>query len=315
MPIDEAIESYDKFSRTIFGKKQRLRDGKYSAKTFETIIKDVVMSKLGNESAPMRATTEHSCKSFVCTVSTLNVPRTRLFRSYSTKEISEHDCTIWEAVRATSAAPTYFSSIKIGPESRKEDFIDGGVGSNNPINELHEEAARLFPKSQEVACIVSLGTGVRNTIQVEQAHLLDKIVLPRNIIKGFKKLALDSERNAKMMGQKYAQTQGLYFRLSVEKGLEKIRLADWEKMAEVRTHTLAYLDDPEISPKVDGIARALTGLDKNDRTHNYTLAHLCKSWMPAHAGDRISWQSSWGTSWIDPTSPAVYRYWYPSSVK
>ncbi|KAI9665063.1 MAG: hypothetical protein M1821_006511 [Bathelium mastoideum] len=275
MSIDEAIESYDKFSRSIFGKKQRLRDGKYSAKTFETIIKSVVASKLGDESATMREPIEHSCKSFVCTVSTLNVPRTRLFRSYCTSETSEHDCTIWEAVRATCAAPTYFSSIKIGPESRKEEFIDGGVGSNNPINELHEEAGRLFDKTQRVACIVSLGTGVRNTIQVEQAHLLDKIVLPRNLIKGFKKLALDSERNAKMMGHKYARTQGFYFRLNVEKGLEKIRLADWEKLTEVRTHTLAYLDDPDVSAKVDGIARALTGLNDNGGTHRYTVAHLC----------------------------------------
>ena len=211
-------------------------------------------------------------------MSSLNVPRTRLFRSYRTNEVSEHDCTIWEAVRATCAAPTYFSSIKIGPQSGKEEFIDGGVGSNNPINELHEEADRLFTQTREVACIVSLGTGVRNTIQVEQAHLLDRIVLPRNIIKGFKKLALDSERNAKMMGQKYAQVRGLYFRLSVEKGLEKIRLADWEKLAEVRTHTLAYLDDPSISAKVHEIARALAGLDRGDKTHNYTLAHLCESY-------------------------------------
>ena len=214
--------------------------------------------------------------SFVCTVSTLNVPRTRLFRSYVTKDIPEHDCTIWEAVRATCAAPTYFSSIKIGPESRKEDFIDGGVGSNNPINELHEEAARLFSKSREVSCILSLGTGVRGTIQVEETHLFDKILLPRNIIKGFKKLALDSERNAKMMAQKYAQVRSLYFRLNVEKGLERIRLADWEKLAEVRTHTLAYLDNPDIATKIDEIAHALTGLRKNDGAHKYTLAHLCE---------------------------------------
>ena len=64
MPVDEAIESYDKFSRTIFSKKQRLRDGKYSAKTFETIVKSVVESKLGDESASMRQPAEHSCKRY-----------------------------------------------------------------------------------------------------------------------------------------------------------------------------------------------------------------------------------------------------------
>lgn len=39
--------------------------------------------------------------------------------------------TIWEAARATSAAPTYFERLTVG----QDHFIDGGVGWNNPVLE------------------------------------------------------------------------------------------------------------------------------------------------------------------------------------
>jgi patatin-like phospholipase/acyl hydrolase len=36
---------------------------------------------------------------------------------------------IWEAARATSAAPSYFLQQKVGGEK----FVDGGLSANNPI--------------------------------------------------------------------------------------------------------------------------------------------------------------------------------------
>lgn len=45
---------------------------------------------------------------------------------------------MWQACRATSAAPTFFDSVAIGPF--EEEFVDGGLGKNNPINVLWNEA-------------------------------------------------------------------------------------------------------------------------------------------------------------------------------
>jgi patatin-like phospholipase/acyl hydrolase len=39
------------------------------------------------------------------------------------------DCLIWQAGRATSAAPVYFNSTKVG----KYELVDGGLGANNPL--------------------------------------------------------------------------------------------------------------------------------------------------------------------------------------
>lgn len=39
------------------------------------------------------------------------------------------DIKIWQAARATSAAPSYFSSIRVGDR----ELVDGGLGANNPF--------------------------------------------------------------------------------------------------------------------------------------------------------------------------------------
>jgi patatin-like phospholipase/acyl hydrolase len=36
---------------------------------------------------------------------------------------------LWEAARATSAAPAYFAPMKVG----KYELVDGGLGANNPL--------------------------------------------------------------------------------------------------------------------------------------------------------------------------------------
>jgi len=52
-------------------------------------------------------------------------------RSYTNKNVEKSfaDYKIWEAARATSAAPTYFPRIKLD----EYEYVDGGVGFNNPV--------------------------------------------------------------------------------------------------------------------------------------------------------------------------------------
>ena len=44
---------------------------------------------------------------------------------------------IWEAKRATLAASTFFELIKISPYGKP--FVNGAIGTNNPIRELWTE--------------------------------------------------------------------------------------------------------------------------------------------------------------------------------
>ncbi|KAJ7711149.1 hypothetical protein B0H14DRAFT_699742 [Mycena olivaceomarginata] len=49
-----------------------------------------------------------------------------LLRTYNTPDYPAMDCTIWQAGRATSAAPTFFKQIRIGRPGLEEAFLDGG---------------------------------------------------------------------------------------------------------------------------------------------------------------------------------------------
>jgi patatin-like phospholipase/acyl hydrolase len=62
--------------------------------------------------------------------------------------------TIWQATRATSAAPTFFERLEIGTN----EFIDRGMGSNNPSKTLLNETQRLFKQDHDrtLACIIEL---------------------------------------------------------------------------------------------------------------------------------------------------------------
>src|SRR5882724_5814205 len=76
--------------------------------------------------------------SFVVAMSTLNLNarKPRLFRTYMAPEYQSPNCMIWEAARSTSATPTFFERIVIN----EEQFIDGGLGGNNPIDQVLQEA-------------------------------------------------------------------------------------------------------------------------------------------------------------------------------
>jgi uncharacterized protein len=63
------------------------------------------------------------------------------------------DVRMTDAVRATSAAPTYFEPWRLGDRS----LVDGGVFATNPAMCAYAEAARLRPG--EDVRLVALGTG------------------------------------------------------------------------------------------------------------------------------------------------------------
>lgn len=68
---------------------------------------------------------------------------------------------VWQAARATSAAPTFFTPCEI-PELGV--FLDGALGHNNPTNEALDELDVLIKedpefKDRNIDCIVSIGTG------------------------------------------------------------------------------------------------------------------------------------------------------------
>ena len=63
---------------------------------------------------------------------------------------------VWKAIRASSAAPTYFEPMEISLENETYEFIDGGMQSNCPVIEGMELLKTLY--SHE-CCVISIGCG------------------------------------------------------------------------------------------------------------------------------------------------------------
>uniref|UniRef100_A0A0W0FFI5 PNPLA domain-containing protein n=1 Tax=Moniliophthora roreri TaxID=221103 RepID=A0A0W0FFI5_MONRR len=171
MSIDECEQAYDEISKKVFGKKGVLINTEerafvagsyiYEAKPLEDAVRDLVRKKLGDAEANLLEN-DPPCKVFVMSAlaSTVEDGNTAVhLRSYDVGPTVPSEYTgwpIWQAARATSAAPIYFDRFK----KNGKEFVDGGLGWNNPIYELISELPAVYGKNFGIGCLLSLGTGI-----------------------------------------------------------------------------------------------------------------------------------------------------------
>ena len=253
---------------------------RFDYQILEASIKALVKERLGSEDITMSAATgKPSCRTFV--VATLaeyvNSPP-ELFRSYELPSYPTCECTIWEAARATSAAPTFFKPIKIKPPSPGIDYVDGGLGYNNPSDLARAEAQEIWPSSR-LCCLVSLGTGhskaisldlpnletnveeqrtVLKTIRNFIPYLLDKIPgwetatkFPAGVLAVIKmagalsNLITDSNAVDNAVANAALRGQLHYFRFNVERQVGDVGLQDHSKSGSIAVWTRGYMAHPD----------------------------------------------------------------------
>lgn len=199
--------------------------------------------------------------SFVCATGASDVTHPSgptLFRSYEVAKSKEYNCCIWEAGRATSAAPTFFKRITIGPPGSGVEYVDAGLGCNNPVKHVIAEAARVFGENAQVGCIVSIGTGQSGSVGYAKPDGFQKW-LPTKLIHVLRKIATDCGKTAEEMEQKYKNLPGIYHRLDVDRGLQSVSLDEWKKLGDVRLHTKNYSKLQLVDKRIDSIVRTLVG--------------------------------------------------------
>lgn len=283
----EAIDVYTRLAERIFSeKKRKWQDGTFKATILESEIKKVVVERLGPERSDARMLEDddqgQGCKMyvrrpgniystdrtrrFVCATPALNVAFRRRFRNYRVRQHEAYNCTIWEAGRATSTAPTFFKRIKIDGEQ----FVDAGLGCNNPIKEVISEAQLAFGKERKVDCIISIGTGKGGVVGFDKPTGFQKI-LPLDLVDVLRKMATESSNTAEEMEQRYEDSAHFYFRFDVDQGLQDVGLDEWMQLGAVKTHTIAYTMETNVNRKIDAVVGNLTGVAS---LQTYNLAQL-----------------------------------------
>lgn len=256
--IDKCLEIYTKRSKEVFGQPQwgwGVWQSKFDHNILESIIFEELPAACGSTNIPGPTTdlpeasinprsmmmrdinVDNSCGVFVTATPGRDAQKgyPTLFRTYQDPYSTRtSNIKIWEALRATCAAPTFFDPIDIDGCT----YVDGGFGCNNPVSLVYEEARERWP-NRNIECILSFGSGMGRTLSLPNpTHLESRF--PKHWIQALERNATECESaHQDMLGRR--ELNGKYFRFNVEQGLESVSLIDWEKLGEIVLKTEAYV--------------------------------------------------------------------------
>ncbi|CAG8397747.1 unnamed protein product [Penicillium salamii] len=251
MDVDECIAAYIKLMKEIFGKPSTRNLSKlfgkikpqYDARKLEGAINEVINSCGTNTTDLFNDGVHRSCRVFVCSITQETKDIVRL-RSYD-KNLGI-PATICQAARATSAATTFFEPVTIGARR----FADGGLGANNPVDEVEGEASDIWCENTGdlkplVKCFISIGTGNPGKKAMEDNLL-------KFVSKTLPELATQTEQTEKRFIAKWRQhyDSKRYFRCNVEQGLQGVGLAEYQEQGVIESATEGYLDHQAVAFRV-----------------------------------------------------------------
>lgn len=250
MPLDQCEELYRKLGSDVFSQnvivgtvKMSWSHAFYDSQTWENILKDRMGSSLMIETAR-----NPTCPKVAAVSTVVNrgiTPKAFVFRNYghfpgvNSHYMGSCQYKLWQAIRASSAAPGYFAEYALGNDLHQ----DGGLLLNNPSALAMHECKCLWP-DVPLECIVSLGTGryesdVRNNVtqtslktklanvinsatDTEEVHVMLDGLLPPDTYFRFnpvmcENIPLDESRNEKL---DQLQLEGLKY---IERNEEKMK--------------------------------------------------------------------------------------------
>ncbi|PVH75932.1 FabD/lysophospholipase-like protein, partial [Cadophora sp. DSE1049] len=244
MDVDECIIAYTKLAEAVFSQKKsglpfglnRKTKAQFDSSRLENAVRETIKGSGISETDLFNDGNERWCRTFVCTVDQNTNSIVRL-RSYALPDESNIPASICQAALATSAATTFFEPVHIG--NRK--FADGGLGANNPVDEVEGEAANIWCSESGdmkplVKCFLSIGTG-NPGIKAFQESLVE--FLGQTVVS----IATETEETQKRFIAKWRKHYGenRYFRFNVDQGLQSIGLDEYKQQGAIESATERYL--------------------------------------------------------------------------
>ncbi|KAF2263856.1 FabD/lysophospholipase-like protein [Lojkania enalia] len=228
----------------------------------ENAIKDVVRGELGGSEDELfvdpRPDSTH-----VFVVSTkvdIGFNRPALIRSYPTRRISgpeiDPDMKVWEAMKATSAAPRYAAGGAVRRSVIAPGLVDYGTAKNNPVKDLVYECRKLYSFANDTQIIISIGAGMGADRSQELQEMANGVDIRNMEANAAADKFQDDFRPVIESGWMK------YFRFNVP-NLHDVPLEEWDQMDKMMEKTRAYLEDAEVGHQfyacVDAVAALLMG--------------------------------------------------------
>lgn len=282
IPLNECDDLYRKLGSDVF--KQNVIVGTvkmgwnhafYDSEAWENILKEKMGSHLLVETS---RNPECPKVAAVSTVVNRGTPlKAYVFRNYNLLPgVRSHylgGCQhqLWQAIRATSAAPGYFQEFTLGNDLHQ----DGGLLINNPTALAVHECKCLWPNTP-LECVVSLGTGrfetlgknsttstslktkltnvISSATDTEEVHAMLDAFLPPDTYFRFnpyisEDISMDENRQEKL---NLLQAEGVRYLERNEEKLKKVtriltrekssvqRMADWARLRADMHHSLSF---------------------------------------------------------------------------
>ena len=203
---------------------------------------------------------------------------------------------IWEAGRATSAAPTYFKPMQIGNDF----FSDGGFSFNNPTQAVYEDVLHkegfysTKTKVVPIRLILSIGTGgddsnaVPKTNESSKPQRKEKPFLHKHISKlttKMQKEITNTDRVDQSMCATSYKEDWRYIRWTGGSELAELELDKWKPQrgnkastqTKIENWISTYMSDQQRVAEIEEVAEYLVSVrrrrinyENGDRWHRYT---------------------------------------------
>ncbi len=165
-PINECEEYYHRFSSHLFKSDFFRGAGRliWSHAYYDTAVWEKILKDIYSETDLIETAQNRDSPRVLAISAVMNRPSIQafLFRNYelpvSMRSLRQYEGSskykIWEAVRASAAAPGFFEELTL------DNYVhqDGGILINNPTAIAIHEAKMLWPNEQ-IQCVLSLGSG------------------------------------------------------------------------------------------------------------------------------------------------------------